>query len=182
MIWKLIARFLARPTVAQWLITRAMRTPYLHITSADGLDIYMARYWLFNPYEHCDGGPRQFKWFPWSIRIHHIRLADQDRDLHDHPWNARTFILQGNYVEERENPEYESALPTHAFNSPIGPRIRRSAGDTARLNFGEFHRIDSVSTGGVWTLFVSGPYQGTWGFLVDGVKVKWRDYLEARKP
>lgn len=159
-MWNLIARFLARPAVANWLINRAMKTPYMHIEK-DG-DVYMERYWLFNSYER---GPTQqerskYPWFPWNIRIHHICRPDQDRHLHDHPWNARTFILKGYYDEERVD----------------GCRLRVS-GTTAKIRFGEYHRIFLVSKGGPWTLFITGPYQGTWGFLVNGVKVKWREYL-----
>lgn len=161
-MWNLLARLLARPAIANWLITRAMRTPYMHIAK-DG-DVYMERYWLFNSYER---GPTQqerskYPWCPFNIRIHWIRRADEDRHLHDHPWNARTFILRGGYVEQRVE----------------GLSICRPAGVSARLNYGEFHRITQVQPDGAWTLFISGPYQGTWGFLVDGVKVKWREYLE----
>jgi hypothetical protein len=167
MFWNLLAKFLALPTVAQWLINRALQTPYAHITSADGEDVYMGRWWLFNPYLETPG-LRCFKWFPWSIRVHHICREDQDRDLHDHPWNARTFILVGGYVEERES--------LHGR-----PRFGRSAGDTASLKFGEYHRITQVTPDGAWTLFITGPYQGTWGFLVNGVKVNWRTYLGLDK-
>jgi hypothetical protein len=31
--------------------------------------------------------------------------------------------------------------------------------------------------GGAWTIFITGKYRGTWGFLVDGAKVQWRKYL-----
>lgn len=160
-----IAKILAIPRVADWLIDQAMKTPYYPIVK-DG-ETYMERFWLFNPYESIDGqqmGSR-IKWFPWNIRIHWIRLPDQDRHLHDHPWNARTFILKGGYVEQR------------IADSILGRVIRRKTGDTASLKFGEYHRITSIDVGGVWTLFVSGPYRGTWGFLVGGVKVQWRTYL-----
>ena len=51
-------------------------------------------------------------------------------------------------------------------------------GDTARLNHGEYHRIDQVSPGGVYTLFITSNWRGDWGFLVNGVKVPWRTYTE----
>lgn len=160
-MWNLIAKLLARPAIANRLICIAMKTPYLHIEK-DG-DVYMERYWLFNSYQR---GPEQqerskYPGCPFKIRIHWIRRADEDRHLHDRPWNARTFILRGGYVEQRVD----------------GESICRPAGATARLNFGEFHRITQVMPNGAWTLFISGPYQGSWGFLVDGVKVKWREYL-----
>lgn len=163
-----LARFLARPAMVDWLIRRAMRTPYLHITSADGSEIYMERYWLFNPYPHGSEG-RTRRWGAWlpSIRLHRIRRPDFDRHMHDHPWNARTFILAGWYSERREDGDWD---------------IVRQAGDTAVLRFGEYHRITAVSPGGVWTLFVTWRYRGTWGFLVDGRKIPYREYLVTATP
>ncbi|MCY1366499.1 hypothetical protein D9M68_598680 [compost metagenome] len=54
--------------------------------------------------------------------------------------------------------------------------IDRQPGDTARLRHGEYHRIDQVSPGGVFTLFITSRWQGEWGFLVNGRKVRWREY------
>ena len=153
--------------LVDFLIRRAQRTPYTNITSADGGDVYMGRWWLFNPYGKDAAGdpvPPRWSWLP-SIRVHHIMRPDADRDLHDHPWNARTVILRGWYIEERQDGTY----------------VRR-AGDTAALRFEQFHRIAEVSPGGVWTLFITWRYRGPWGFLVDGVKVPWRDYLARRPP
>lgn len=161
---KLIAKLLARPAIADWLIRRAMRTPYSDIVK--GGDLYMKRYWLFNAYPDtgASGADRKRWQFPISIRIHHIVLPDQDRDMHDHPWNARTIILRGDYTELR-------------LVDGLEKQFMRLRGDTATLSFGEFHRITDISTGGVWTIFITGPYRGTWGFLVNGVKVQWRKYL-----
>ena len=162
-VWGLIARaIVAHPRLVNRLIVRAMRTPYIHITSADGQEIYMCRWWLFNPYPHgSDGDGRRWPWLP-SVRVHHIRRADEDRHHHDHPWNARTIILDGCYTEERGD-----------------QLITRIPGDTATLLFGEYHRIAQVAPDGVWTLFISGKKRGTWGFWVDGAKVPWREYTNA---
>jgi len=189
MIAALIARVLARPAVTDWLIRRAMRTPYTHITSADGSQVYMRRYWLFNPYPADSSGNRPWGQFPISIRLHQIMREDDDRDLHDHPWNARTFILRGWYVENR--PSSDEVMATFREAKPhmsaewadvtqLLQVAKRQAGDTAALRFGEYHRITEVSEGGVWTLFVTGRYRGTWGFLVNGKKVPWREYLLAK--
>ncbi|ANN70885.1 hypothetical protein [Bordetella bronchialis] len=152
-------------TIVDWLIRRAQRTPYTDISSADGTDVYMGRWWLFNPYGKDATGeriPPRWSWLP-SIRLHHILRPDADRHLHDHPWNARTVILHGWYIEERENGTY----------------VRR-AGDTAAIRFEQYHRIAQVSPGGVWTLFITWRYRGTWGFKVDGEKIPWRDYIAGR--
>jgi hypothetical protein len=54
--------------------------------------------------------------------------------------------------------------------------LKRDRGDTAQLSHGEYHRINSVSDGGVWTLFITSRWQGDWGFLVKGKKIDWRIY------
>jgi hypothetical protein len=161
-MFSLLAKLLSHPVVFKYLLAYAKKTPYQHIMSPDGNETYMERYWIFNPYP-ATGKRRRFGWFPLSIRIHKILVPDGDRHLHDHPWNARTFILYGTYTEERKEGIY-----------------LRSSGTTATLKFGEYHRITRVSPQGVYTLFVTGKYRGTWGFLVNGAKIKYRKYLEDR--
>ena len=177
LFWRIIAKLLARPAIADRLIARAQRTPYLHIMSADGAEMYMGRWWLFNPYSRKTHKPA-LRWCPWSFRIHHIMRPDEDRDLHDPPWNARTIILRGWYTEQRLLDHEDPVLA--GLNVPSGAQateyIDRHAGDTARLNHGEYHRIDELSPGGVYTLFITSKWRGDWGFLVNGVKVPWRTY------
>lgn len=172
-MWKFIAWAISRDIIADMLIRISKRTPYKHIMSQDGKTMYMGRWWLFNPYSRTDNKPKYW-WCPWSIRIHHILRHDTDRDLHDHPWNARTIILRGWYKEEREcepGPEVGLFVQTPLYVST------RHRGDTATLGFNEYHRISHVSPGGVYTLFISGPWMGVWGFKVNGVKVGWKKYL-----
>lgn len=171
-LWKAAASALSRPAVVDWLIRRAKRTPYVHITGPDG-SMYMERYWLFNPYPANSSGQRPWWHFPISIRLHRIMRHDGDRDLHDHPWNARTIILRGEYDEIRLERPFKACFDFEQ----VDVSHRRQAGDTAPLRFGEYHRITRVSDGGVWTLFVTGRYRGTWGFRVNGKKVPWRKYL-----
>lgn len=172
MMFKLLAWILSREIVANWLIKQAHKTPYSPIVK-DG-ELYMTRLWLFNPYQVGEQKQEKSKypWFPWNIRIHHIVRPDRDRHLHDHPWNARTFILKGGYVEQR----IAKTKPDWMLDYPLCT-ITRPRGATCKLGFGEYHRISHIQVGGAWTLFVSSKYQGSWGFLVDGVKVHWRKYL-----
>ena len=162
-MWRAVAWILARPWIARELIFRAFSTPYKHILSPNGEHVYMRRYWLFNPYDE-ETRQTKHRWCPWSIRIHQICRPDHDPHLHDHPWDFRTFILAGSYVEDRESGTF-----------------RRGAGDTVKLKHGEFHRIAWVSGYGAWTLFVTSRYRGTWGFKVGGVKIPWREYLAGRR-
>lgn len=162
-MYKLIAKLLSRPAVFKKLLAYAKKNPYNNILSPDGTEVYMERYWVFNP---TIGENRKYQWIPLSIRLNKINKPDADRHLHDHPFNARTFILKGWYTELREGTPVEFV---------------RCAGDTATLNFKEYHKITLVPNDGVYTLFVTGKYRGIWGFLVDGIKVNFRDYLKARK-
>lgn len=164
LFWRVVARIVTIPAVTDWLIARAQRTPYTHITGPDG-SLYMGRWWLFNPYPPMsDGGGdrRGLRAMLPSARIHHICRPDSDRHRHSHPWTAaRTIPLRGWYIEEL----------------PDGTERVRRRGDTGLLRHEDFHRIDRVSAGGVWTLFITYRKAGTWYFDVDGVKVPWRKYL-----
>lgn len=137
--------------------------PYQHIESADGSETYMGRWWLLNPYEKETYKPR-YRWLPWNIRLHHIMREDLDRHLHSHPWSARTLIIKGYYIEERDG-QLEVVMP----------------GDTKRLSYGEYHRIAHVSREGVWTIFITGRKQGGWNFMVDGAEVPSAEYLERQR-
>ncbi|SFD07419.1 hypothetical protein SAMN05216577_11616 [Pseudomonas citronellolis] len=171
-LWNLLARQLARPRVAEALIHYAKRTPYMHLPSNENPS-YMERYWVFNPYDRETNVPRWASLIPWSFRVHHIKREDTDRHMHDHPWDARTIILKGWYVEKRL---VDDADWCERFGRDHTLHIRRR-GDTAPLRFGEYHSITEVSEGGVYTLFISGRWRGVWGFLVNGVKVPWKKYL-----
>ena len=171
--WRAVARIVTIPAVTDWLIRRAERTPYTPITGPDG-SVYMWRGWLANPYPaQNDGAGRKWGDGLPSVRIHHIRRPDADRHRHSHPWiAARTIILRGWYLEELD--------PARYGRSHCMFRCRE-AGDTGLLRHDDFHRIDRVSPGGVWTLFITYRKAGTWHFDVDGQKVPWRKYLGLEK-
>lgn len=183
LIWRAVARIVTIPAITDRLIERAQRTPYKHITARnDPTNVYMGRWWLFNPYPPEDGEDTRSwlrKRLP-SIRIHHIRRPDDDGACHDHPWNARTTVLRGYYEEERPQhlvPVGISWFPVWTKDNVLRAGFHRARGYTGRLLFGEYHRIREVSPAGVWTLFITWKKQGTWGFLVKGAKVPWREYL-----
>lgn len=170
LLWKIVAFIVSSPKVADYLIKRSQRTPYFDLPG------YMERYWLFNRYSEIgthDIVPKRFPWLP-SIRIHHILREDYARDMHDHPWDARTIILKGEYDEERMVQYDDYYNPGDGWEEV--EEYTRTAGDTATLNFGEYHNITKVSDGGVWTMFITYKYRGTWGFWVNGKKVPHGEY------
>lgn len=163
-IWRALARFLARPAVSEWIINRAMRTPYDHLVVnrsrvcrvKDGYEpawlrgeyFYMKRWWLL-------------RLGPLHIRVHNILSPDPGRDLHSHPWRFRTFILRGWYKEER------ASFPR---------KFTRYAGDTSAMDRDEWHKITNISRAGVWTLFVTIGKPKGWGFRVNGETVDHEKY------
>lgn len=136
----------------------------------------MYRHWIFNPYsQNEDGSTGDAKWsFLPSIRLHQIMLADDDEHPHDHPWDARTIILLGMYIEERLR-----KIQHWSFEENGIEQITRRAGDTATVKFNEYHRITFVPKEGVYTLFFTWKYMGGWGFLVNGKKVPHKEYLNV---
>lgn len=164
--WKVLAHVVSKPWVANAIIKQAQKTPYMHIWRDKSDELYMERWWLFNKYTKGVNGEvvsAKYSWLP-SIRVHRICLADTDEHLHDHPWDARTIILKGWYMEEKEDDKRLMA-----------------PGDTGPIKAGDFHRIDMVSDGGVYTLFFTWKWMEEWGFKVDGVKIPYWKYLMDRE-
>lgn len=146
-LWTIIARIASRPRISAWLIRQAQKRPYIHIGD------YMHRWWLV---------PER-RWLPLAIRVHHIRLPDADPYLHDHPYNWRTIVLRGWYVEEDVFGQWHVRLECGT---------RAASAET-------LHRINNVSSGGVWTLFILlGKRRNRWGFMVGNParKIHWEDY------
>lgn len=152
-IWGAIASIAIRPFVRIAIIRQAKKRPYTHIGG------YMERYWIV---------PESWN-LPFAVRVHWIKRPDADLYVHDHPWNWRTIILQGYYIEE----------------DAFGVFRRRTAGDTVGASAETFHRIADICPGGVWTVFITGRRRNDWGFMVprpSGLggsfprKIHWKEY------
>lgn len=149
-LWINLAKWIvASPQRVQWIIDRAQKTPYFNLPG------YMNRWWLVMPSSRL----------PFAVRVHHILRRDHDRDPHNHPWAFRTIILDGWYDE--------------ALLQPDGSEdVRRvHAGMTQARDTKQYHRIEKISEGGVWTLFFMEKKSGEWGFLQNGKHIHWREYL-----
>lgn len=153
----------------------AFRTPHAHLydKAEDGGQgpLYMGRWRVVD--EGTLGG-KLLKLLTGyeSVRLHHIARPDHDRDLHNHPFDYRTFILDGFYSEVYEGPcstLEEDQLGLHW--QPIEAHRFVYRGQTATGSEDKFHRIDQVSVGGVWTLFCMTKNKDTWGFKVNGFLV-----------
>lgn len=107
---------------------------------------------------------------PWfGVYLHHIHRPDKDRDPHDHPWPFISLVLTGSY---REVVWADKLYPGYSFSRE---RRRWSVARTRQLSA---HMITGI-TGPLWTLVVTGPRRGEWGFWVDGQFVPWREYTSG---
>jgi hypothetical protein len=111
--------------------------------------------------------------FPFNIFVHKFLKSDPD-DVHDHPWPFATLILRGGY--------WEWAPQFNSKGEKIGElACWYGAGSfrTARAN--TYHRIELDPSITCWTLFMPGPKQRDWGFLVKNKWIQWEQYLKQRK-
>ena len=125
---------------------------------------YLERYYLFL---------RERNRFPFNVFLHKFLKSDPD-DVHDHPWPYATVILKGGYWEwiphfdtvGRKTGEYQ------VWRGPGHFRISKA---------NSFHRIELDPDITAWTLFMPGPKQRDWGFLVKNKWIQWEQYLKQRK-
>ena len=168
-----------------WIIARAKKTPYFHLTRSDG-SVYMRRWWLL-PYN----------WTGIAVRIHEIVQSDEDRHPHDHPWWYLSIILKGGYWEITPCPEcdgHEEWRGCLVCNGELEFKEWYGPGSVLLRRASHFHRLElktvrgyvredtgiEVLTSVCTTLFISFPKIQSWGFLVEGQKVSARDYLLDR--
>ena len=89
----------------------------------------------------------------FGIYLHKIVREDPDPRLHSHPWKwAIVIILLGGYGEQRPVEDVSKCV------------IYRRPGSCYRLSSETMHRIESVTEGGSWSLFIRGRRIAEWGF------------------
>lgn len=105
-----------------------------------------------------------------GIYLHHIHRPDREQDPHDHPWSFASLVLAGWYEED----VWPDKRDPHR-------RITRERGrwSLRRLGRDSAHIITGTN-GPLWTLVVTGPKRGGWGFWRDGQFIPWREYDYAR--
>jgi hypothetical protein len=149
---KLLTQLLTRLNRKRIVLDRQSNEPYLE------------RYYLFL---------KDRKNFPFNIFLHKFLKSDPD-DLHDHPWSYATLILKGGYYEWI--PTYDSQgrklAEIAAWRGPGSFRISRA---------NSFHRIELDPAVTCWTLFMPGPQQRDWGFMVRDTWVQWEKYIKMKK-
>lgn len=133
------------PTIAEWARNVRQREPDFVIGPAD--NPYIRRWWLV---------PRnEFQ----NVYLHEILRSDDDRALHDHPWDNRSLLIEGRYIEH---------TPDGVFFREPGSVIARRAEDS--------HRLEVSNGGYAVSLFFTGQKVREWGFWCPNGWVHWRDF------
>lgn len=120
---------------------------------------YMLRWWVI---------PRN-KYF--NIYLHKV-IGDDDRAMHDHPWNSLGLILEGTYLE---------IIPIY---QPIGRKMVDKSFGGDKLSQGRWkyrdtdfaHYLLKYDEEPVWTLFFTGPKKRDWGFY-HPESLNWVDHV-----
>jgi hypothetical protein len=109
---------------------------------------------------------------PWcSLKLHHIMMPDNDRHLHDHPWNFHSLILAGGYTEELGYTPPGYVQPVRNVNRWHWSHKR--AEDAHRI--AQFHNRKDT-----WSLVFCGRLRRRWGFHTENGWVDHEPYLEKR--
>jgi hypothetical protein len=101
------------------------------------------------------------RWF--SIYIHGIYASDKDKHLHNHPWDYKSIVLKGSYVEETTN----------------GVNILKFGTITSK-DGNDYHKIKQLLTKSVYTLFIVSPVKRVWGYQVDGGFIDNEEYRRRK--
>lgn len=101
--------------------------------------------------------------FPFNIFLHRFLKSDPD-DLHDHPWNYRTFILYGGYWEHTEECKEWKGPFSYIYS------------DANRL-----HRLElDKDVDYCWTLFIPGKKHRDWGFKTNSGWIQNEKYIKIK--
>jgi hypothetical protein len=114
-------------------------------------DNYLRRWWIIPRNEGC------------NVYLHEILHSDDDRALHDHPWDNTSMLLDGSYIEH---------TPEGSFVREAGSIVTRPA--TA------LHRLEVPDGGRAVSLFITGPKVREWGFDCPKGWRHWTEFVDSR--
>lgn len=120
------------------------------------------------------GGPYLTQWKLGAqpdgskLRVHRIHRSDEDEEFHDHPWNFRSLILHGSYVEfTPDRPDNEGTV-----YQPGDWNVKRAT---------DLHRLAVIGPAPVITLMWRGPRVRRWGFQKRGGEwLPYEDFLDRK--
>lgn len=131
------------------------------------------------------------RWFvtprsPWgNTYLHAILRSDDDRALHDHPFDNRSLVLDGGYWEHLTTLPVEPGftLKNAAYELPsvrTPSRVWRGPGSSVMRAADAPHRLELEVRDGrpvpCVSLFFTGPKIREWGFHCEGGWRHWEEF------
>lgn len=117
---------------------------------------------------HVHGKPYLERWFVvprndvMNVYLHRFVASDEDRALHDHRGENRSWLLEGEYLEH---------------TTTDAPQLL-CAGDSISRGAEQLHRVELIDGKPALSLFFIGPIVRDWGFKCpDGRYVPWQEFL-----
>jgi hypothetical protein len=104
----------------------------------------------------------------FAVRLHHFHRPDSDACPHDHPWWFCSLVLWGGYAENIRQPDGAVVEQVNRF----GRFLWRPK------NFA--HTVTRLLGKTCWTLVVTGPDGGEWGFFTRGGWMHWKTFVYTR--
>jgi len=122
---------------------------------------------------NCDHDLYLIRWFVirterFAVFIHKFVRSDEDRALHDHPWDFIVVPVWRGYIEHSELLSY----PMHRRVYPVlGSRARAA---TYR------HRVELIDGKPSWSLFFRFKRIREWGFWLPEGFIKWNKWWQDK--
>lgn len=122
-----------------------------------------------------------------NLYLHEILRSDDDRALHDHPWDWSSLLLNGHYVEVTHSPcRVVGGIALAGADAVVVDVerhhlvVRRHYGPgSLRGHRGEFaHRLELPPGGRVVSLLLLGRRRREWGFLCPRGWRHWREFTD----
>lgn len=148
----------------------------------------------FNHFDITDsaGNLQMRRFYLWrgrrSIYLHKITMSDPD-DMHCHPWDFKSLILKGGYME------HFGPYPWTGYDRlPIDKRFKLWRENTERSTCVEYtpgslvihratdaHRLELLDKDKpCWTLVFIGPKIRDWGFYTQTGWMHWEPYIQLK--
>jgi hypothetical protein len=127
---------------------------------------YLRRWWLL---------PRN-RWV--GAYLHEFKRSDDDRALHDHPWDNCSIVVTGSYIEEMPDLAQLRTPFTRIYDLPR-IRVRRDPGAIVFRRATDSHRIELINEQPVRTIFLTSRITRGWGFHCAQGWIPWQEFVGA---
>ncbi|MEM1153086.1 MAG: hypothetical protein AAGI44_03040 [Pseudomonadota bacterium] len=147
--------------LASWFWRLVTLRPHQLIgNEGEGLNVdhvYLRR-WFLVPSNHV-----------FNVYLHHFKASDDDRALHDHPWDSVSILIKGELLE------HVDTLPGISASTDVLPRvIHHRAPAIVNRTAEHTHRLELIGGNPAWTIFITGRKRRRWGFWCKTGWMHWK--------